>query len=167
MPARPLTIALLSVVLLAALSGAANAATTVSLSATRLAVIGDIGRNDVRVRREPGRYRVSDAAGALVAQAPCVRVGADVDCQSSAEVALVRVVPPRPAQILTRERDAAGRPKLTVAPVRLQRPLRPHRPPPDRNTDRRTARTATLVPYRNRARARLMMCALVDAVRAS
>ena len=54
-------------------------------------MIGDLGRNDVRVRREPGRYRVSDAAGALVAQAPCVRVGADVDCQSSAEVALVRV----------------------------------------------------------------------------
>jgi hypothetical protein len=77
--------------MLAALSGAASAATTVSLSATRLTVIGEIGRNDLRVRREPGRYRVSDTAGALVARAPCVRVGADVDCQSSAEVALVRV----------------------------------------------------------------------------
>jgi Ca2+-binding RTX toxin-like protein len=33
---------------------------------------------------------------------------------------LHRGVPPRAAQIITRERDATGRPKLTLAPVRLQ-----------------------------------------------
>ena len=73
MPSRSVTVPLLTVALVAALPGAASAATTISLSSSRPTVIGDAFANAIVVRRLSDGYSVADPRARLEIEpgAPC------------------------------------------------------------------------------------------------
>ena len=73
MPARPLTIALLAVALVAALPSAAGAATSIDLSGERLQVTGDAFANAIVVRRVGDGYTIGDVRARLAIEpgSPC------------------------------------------------------------------------------------------------
>ena len=77
---------LIAALALLALPATADAAVEVRLSSSQLEITGDAFADDVTITRTPSGYRIrEDTVRALDAILPCVKVGAEVECQRSGE----------------------------------------------------------------------------------